>query len=123
MKWLKWQAGRQTSDYSKLLLLQLPIPLPFDLYLLKFPTGSFIRPHIDEVKWGRHYRCNVVVKPAARGGEFLVGNGAYTYLNTKFVKIFRSDKETHEVTEVLEGTRYVLSLGVVIPRIREIFRN
>lgn len=121
MRWLKWIEGRQQGDYSKMLLATFFLPIPFDLYLLKFPTGSYIDAHVDKVSWGRHFRLNIVIKKAIEGGEFKVAKVPGTFINTARVKFFRPDKVLHSVTEVHQGERLVLSLGFVIPRLKELF--
>ena len=106
----RWQRGRQQSGYDKMLLLQSLWPLPFDVYVLRFPEGSEIAPHTDPVAIGRHYRCNIVVKRAGEGGEFICKTPIFT---TRRVKIFRPDACEHSVTRVIRGSRYVLSIGWV----------
>lgn len=107
---LRWQRGRQQSGYDKMLLLQSPWPLPFDAYLLRFPTGAAIAPHTDPVSIGRHYRLNIVLKRARAGGEFVCATPIHASARIKF---FRPDACEHSVTRVTAGTRYVLSIGWV----------
>lgn len=107
---LRWREGRQRSGYDKMLLLQSAWPLPFDVYLLRFREGSEIPPHTDPVAAGRHYRCNVVVKRAKTGGEFVCAEPIFA---TRRIKLFRPDACEHSVTRVVAGTRYVLSIGWV----------
>ena len=78
------------------------------MYLLRFKTGSEITPHIDKVTSGKHYRLNIVLKPAKLGGEFVCINPIY---ETKLIKFFRPDISVHSVTKVIIGTRYLVSLG------------
>lgn len=106
----RWRGGRQRSGYEKMLLLQSPFPLPFDAYLLRFTEGSGIPPHTDPVTAGRHYRCNIVIKRAKRGGEFVCASPIFA---TRRIKLFRPDACEHSVTRVERGTRYVLSIGWV----------
>ena len=106
----RWRGGRQQSGYDKMLLLQSRYPLPFDVYLLRFGEGSGIPPHIDPVAAGRHYRCNIVLKRAKRGGEFVCSTPLFA---TERIKLFRPDACEHSVTRVERGTRYVLSIGWV----------
>jgi hypothetical protein len=106
----RWQRGRQASGYDKMLLLQSAWPLPFDLYLLRFPTGSEIKAHTDPVDAGAHYRLNLVVWRAASGGEFVCATPLYASTRIKY---FRPDQCEHGVTRVERGTRYVLSIGWV----------
>jgi len=106
----RWQTGRQRSGYDKMLLLQGMWPLPFDMYILRFPPGSEIAPHTDPVSLGRHYRLNIVLKRAASGGEFVCATPIYASAR---IKLFRPDACEHSVTRVEQGSRYVLSLGWV----------
>lgn len=109
MKWLKWQKGRQESGYDKMLLATAKWPVPFDFYLLKFPTGSKINTHVDPVATGmKHYRINIIIWRAIKGGEFV---SEQTIVDWPRIKLFRPDVVPHSVTRVEEGTRYVLSIG------------
>lgn len=106
----RWQQGRQSSGYSKMLLATLRWPIKFDAYLLKFPQGSEIAEHTDPVQQGKHYRLNIVLKAAQSGGEFQCENAI---INTSRIKLFRPDVSPHSVTRVELGTRYLLSVGWV----------
>lgn len=107
----RWQRGRQDSGYDKMLLLTAAWPLPFDSYLIRYPAGAEIPPHVDPVKAGRHYRLNVVLKASPAGGEFVCANPIYA---SKRIKLFRPDACEHSVTRVEGGSRYVFSLGWVL---------
>ena len=107
---LRWQRGRQDSGYDKMLLLQSLWPLPLDVYLLRFPTGSQIQPHVDRVESGAHYRLNLVIQRARAGGEFACSNAIH---DSPRIKLFRPDICEHSVSRVDSGTRYVLSVGWV----------
>lgn len=107
----RWQKGRQQSGYDKMLLAQSMWPLPFDLYILRFPQGAEIAPHTDPVSFGRHYRLNIVIKRAKVGGEFHCATPIYENARIKF---FRPDACEHSVSKIEEGTRYVLSIGWVL---------
>lgn len=112
--WLRWQKGRQQSGYDKMLLATARLPFTwlqgFDVYLLRFPVGSAIRPHRDEVEGGRHYRLNIILRPAKVGGVFSCTESIY---ESARIKLFRPDVSEHAVSEVLEGTRLLLSVGWV----------
>jgi hypothetical protein len=108
---LRWQSGRQKSGYDKMLLLQSMWPLPFDVYILRFPEGSEIKPHTDPVSFGRHFRLNIVLKQAKVGGEFQCKTPLF---QTKRIKFFRPDACEHSVSKLKCGTRYVLSIGWVL---------
>lgn len=107
---MKWTKGRQGTGYLKKLLLQGRWPVPFDLYLLKYPVDSLINGHKDPAEGGRHFRINLLLKKATEGGLFWKDD------EIKFgrLQFFRPDVSEHGVTKVNAGTRYVLSFGYVI---------
>ncbi|ACA87092.1 hypothetical protein [Shewanella woodyi] len=109
-KLLRWERGRQKSGYDKMLLCGAIWPIKFDTYLLKFPEGSEISPHTDKVVSGKHYRLNIVIKNAVEGGEFICANPIY---ETKRIKLFRPDVSEHQVSKIVKGNRYLLSIGWV----------
>jgi len=113
-KLFRWEAGRQISGYSKLKLLTGGFPVPFDLYLLKFPEGSKIAEHVDIVdKEFNHYRINIILKKSKMGGEFLAEHSIIDWDRLKF---FRPDIVKHSVTKVVGGSRYVLSIGFLLKK-------
>ena len=103
-----WEGGRQQSGYKKMLLCRMFVPFKFDAYLIKFPQGSEIKPHTDKVKTGRHYRLNIVLKHALKGGEFICEQPIINYSR---IKLFRPDIKQHQVVKIEKGTRYILSIG------------
>lgn len=107
----RWQVGRQKSGYDKMLLLWSFFPIPFDIYIIRYRPGSYIGPHTDENKQGKHYRMNIIIKRCAEGGEFIAKE---TILNLSRIKIFRPDITEHSVTEVKKGNRYILSIGWIV---------
>jgi hypothetical protein len=107
---INWDVGRQQSGYLKKLILSSKIPLPFDVYLLKFPTGAEIKTHTDKVESGKHYRLNIILKKSV-GGDFICQN---PIINFSRIKFFRPDISEHAVTKIISGTRYVLSIGFVL---------
>ncbi len=111
MNWLHWNKGRQDTGYEKMLLLGAIWPIRFDFYLLRFKKGQYIPAHIDAVESGKHYRLNVIIKTALEGGDFVCENPIYT---SKRINLFRSDLSEHSVTEIIIGSRYVLSLGWIL---------
>lgn len=106
--WLRWRVGRQNSGYEKLLIVGARWPVKIDLYLLKFPEGSEIPEHTDNTDSGRHFRLNIVLVRATKGGEFRCRSPIY---ESSRIKFFRPDLSPHAVEKVVKGTRYVLSLG------------
>lgn len=91
-----------------MLLLFCKWGLKFDVYLLRFHQGSEIPAHTDPVKAGRHYRLNIVLVNAQKGGEFHCSNPIF---ETKRIKLFRPDISEHSVTKVEMGRRYLISIG------------
>lgn len=110
-RWLRWESGRQGTGYDKLLLATGPLPVPFDCYLLRFPPGTEVPPHRDALETGRHYRLNVVLRGAERGGEFVCSDPLFA---SRHIKLFRPDRSVHAVTRVEGRTRWVLSVGWVL---------
>ena len=107
-KCFRWQVGRQKSGYDKMLLLTGKIPVPFDVYILRFPVESEILEHVDAVESGDHYRLNIIIKKAKSGGLFFCTNSVF---ETERIKLFRPDISKHSVSKIIAGTRYVLSIG------------
>jgi hypothetical protein len=112
MKFLQWEQGRQGTGYERLTLIVGGF-LPLDLHILRYRPGDHVPPHTDPVEFGRHYRLNIILTKA-KGGEFHCAN---TIFETSRIKLFRPDLEEHSVTLVTRGTRYVLSIGWVLPEL------
>ena len=107
MKLFRWEEGRQRSGYFKMLLAQSK-RFKFDCYLLKYVKGSIISLHNDPVDEGEHHRINIIVKKPKRGGHFWCEEGGNN--DSRFI-YFRPDIHDHCVSEITEGSRYVLSIG------------
>jgi len=106
----KWELGRANTGYSKLLLYQSD-RFKFDIYLLKYPTGSSLDWHTDPctLEGYNHWRFNFTLKRAKAGG---VCQTIYppTWSGWRCY-FFRPDENMHRVTKIEAGTRYVLSFG------------
>ena len=107
----RWRMGRQGSGYEKFLLFANPLLVPFDCYLLRFRPGSYVPGHVDKVDGRKHFRVNIILKPAKTGGEFTCSDPIF--VNDR-IKFFRPDQSRHAVSEIKEGTRFVLSFGWVL---------
>ncbi len=103
-KRFRFEKGRQLSGYDKMLLW----PIKFDVYILRFPEGSEVPAHTDNVAAGKHFRLNIVLKKARTGGEFICAQPIY---ESARIKLFRPDVCEHQVTKVISGNRYLLSIG------------
>lgn len=91
-----------------------------DGYLLHYPPGSRVPPHVDPVADGRHWRLNLVLVPAGPGpadGGFVCpfSRRHRPLILTPRLALFRSDRVIHAVTPCRRD-RFVLSLGFVFPR-------
>ena len=110
-KAFRWDKGRQGTGYDKMLLITSYCPIPFDSYIIRYPEGSEIPPHIDSVQSGKHYRLNIVIKDCKQGGEFICKNLIF---ETKRIKFFRPDISEHSVSKVIKGNRYIFSIGWIL---------
>jgi hypothetical protein len=93
-----------------MLLATARFPLPFDLYLLRYPRGSSVPVHVDPVDEKRHFRVNIILREAHVGGHFRCTRPIF---ETRRIKVFRPDVSEHSVSEIEQGSRLVLSLGWV----------
>jgi hypothetical protein len=117
MKFFTWEPGRQDTGYQRLRVIHWGFPnwlkkraLGIDLYVLRYPAGSYLPVHTDPVPGYRHFRFNVVMKQSKSGGKFLCDN---TIFNTGRIKLFQSDLP-HSLTPIESGVRYVLSFGICL---------
>lgn len=81
--------------------------LPIDLYLLRYRVGECAATHTDQTGH-KTYRVNIILRFATIGGDFY----GKTIANLGWLKIFRSDRDSHGVTPVTKGVRYVISFGL-----------
>lgn len=105
---VNWVEGRQSTGYYKCLLASL-IPY-FDLYLLKYDTGSYIPPHKDSTEGREHFRMNIILRKT-KGGDFSCKGPTILNVFNRII-LFRPDLYEHQLSKVEQGTRYVLSLGL-----------
>ena len=106
----KWNKGRQATGYDVFTLIQSEY-LALDCHILKYPTDSCIKPHVDKSEGGKHYRLNVELWSAKQGGKF---KGQTIFSIFDKVHFVRPDKCEHEVTKIEKGSRWVLSIGKVV---------
>lgn len=115
-EWLRWVDGRQGGDYQRMLLLRSKL-LKFDFYLLRLPTGSVVRPHIDRVPDGfEHHRINVTLREATSGGITFIDPKVVSREKSEYERApkhyrFRPDIHRHHVTKVEAGSVLLLSFG------------
>ena len=113
---MKWELGRQNTGYEKLKLFSF---WRFDAYILRFKPGAYVDYHRDRINFPRerkHFRLNILLKDCEIGGRFLVAHPCR--LEARSIRcrfhLFRPDLIPHAISEVLVGTKYILSLGVAI---------
>jgi len=104
-----WEEGRQQSGYYKMCLARGKF---WDLYILKYAKGAYIKRHFDYVPDGyEHHRINFTLLRAEQGGTFFkMVKGKKIYFSSRFAN-FRPDIEIHGVSKIAKGARYVLSIG------------
>ena len=122
--------GRQATGYVKaafgdvpelaglrarsLAALGMATDTPHDAYLLAYPTGSSIPPHVDLVADGwRHLRLNAVIMQASQGGELTI-DGIVVPLAVGQAVVFSPDREVHAVSEIVHGERLLWSVGCLL---------
>ncbi|MEE4300687.1 MAG: 2OG-Fe(II) oxygenase [Pseudomonadales bacterium] len=80
-------------------------------YLVRYPTGHGVLPHVDGVARGRLYELNcVLVKPRA-GGEFRCERTIFDLFGR--IVLFRPDLHEHHVTRIEGGHRLLLSFALL----------
>ena len=107
---MKWTKGRQGTGYFKMKLFESR-KFHFDCYILRFPKGSKLITHVDKVNsdW-EHHRFNFILKKAKVGGVFHAWFMPRKKRNARWYR-FRPDIHPHGMTPIVEGSRYVLSIG------------
>lgn len=107
MSIIKWKKGRLDNvKYYKSKLWEFKfLGMGFDAYVLKYPVGTFLIPHKDEVKNGNHYRLNLSLK-----GKSIFDSESYIF-KSKILNIFRPDLNIHSLFALTKT--YKLSLGYV----------
>lgn len=119
-----WEPGRQGGGYHKRnienlrpmrrivvrALAELGEPTLYDAWLMRYPSGSSIPPHIDpQISGMQHVRLNAIIN---RGfGGLLRVSEVDLPLDEGDAYIFRPDLVKHEVGIIETGTRLVLSVG------------
>lgn len=106
----KWIEGRQGTGYYKLPLL---IFLSFDSYILKYCEGSYIPAHKDYLHNYNHYRLNIELCKAKKGGVFSCKKQIFNWWR---INLFRPDLYSHSVSPIEKGIRYILSFGLGIKK-------
>lgn len=80
------------------------------IYLVRYPAGHAIVPHVDMVSEGRLYKLNwVLIKPES-GGEFRCERTIFNLFGR--IILFRPDLYRHQVSRIERGRRLLLSFAL-----------
>ncbi len=80
-----------------------------NVYLVRYPEGHRVAPHLDMVSEGRLYKFNCVLKKPRAGGEFACEKNLLNLANRLI--LFRPDLHQHEVSRIERGSRWLLSFA------------
>ena len=112
----KWTNGCFGQGYSKMSILRF---VRFNVELIKLPEGSYIKPHFDApyrsyrefpYRTYHHVKMNFNLQNS-EGGDFICQG---SHINNRFLAIYEPDRHEHSFEEVSKGTKFILSLGVLI---------
>lgn len=83
-----------------------------NIYLVRYPEGHKVGPHLDMIAKGRLYKLNcVLVKPKV-GGEFVCERNLFNLAGR--VILFRPDLYQHHVEKIQRGNRWLLSFALTV---------
>jgi len=80
------------------------------IYLVRYPAGHAIAPHVDMVSEGRLYKLNCVLIKPESGGEFSCERSIFNLFGR--IILFRPDLYRHEVSRIERGRRWLLSFAL-----------
>ncbi|WP_166254977.1 2OG-Fe(II) oxygenase [Marinobacter salicampi] len=78
-------------------------------YLVRYPEGHKVVPHVDMVSGGRLYKLNCVLAKPRSGGEFICEKNIFNLFGR--VILFRPDLHQHRVSRIERGNRWLLSFA------------
>lgn len=81
-----------------------------NIYLVRYPEGHKVGPHLDMIARGRLYKLNCVLKKPRAGGRFLCERNVLNLFGR--VILFRPDLYQHQVTRIESGNRWLLSFAL-----------
>lgn len=81
-----------------------------NVYLVRYPEGHRVAPHLDMIAKGRLFKLNcVLVKPRA-GGDFVCEKNIVNLFGR--IILFRPDLYQHRVERIERGNRWLLSFAL-----------
>jgi len=81
-----------------------------NIYLVRYPQGHKVVPHIDMISEGRLYKLNCVLAKPKAGGEFICEKNIFNLFGR--VYLFRPDLHQHRVSKIERGSRWLLSFAL-----------
>ena len=84
----------------------------FNVYLVRYPEGHKVAPHLDMISEGRLYKLNCVLKKPKQGGEFVCERNLFN-LGGRLI-LFRPDLYQHRVEKIQRGNRWLLSFALTV---------
>ncbi|SFR43985.1 hypothetical protein SAMN04488073_1264 [Marinobacter gudaonensis] len=99
-----------TSQVKTRVLLQSK---RLSIYLVHYPEGHRVVPHIDMVAHGRLYKLNLVLKQPRSGGQFICERNIFNLIGRAY--LFRPDLYQHQVSRIEKGNRWLLSFALTTP--------
>lgn len=80
-----------------------------NVYLVRYPEGHKIVPHVDMVSAGRLFKLNCVLVKPKEGGEFICEKNMVNLFGRLI--LFRPDLHQHRVSHIKRGNRWLLSFA------------
>ena len=80
------------------------------VYLVRYPEGHKVVPHVNMVYEGRLYKLNCVLVEPKTGGEFVCEKNVFNLFGR--VILFRPDLYQHRVSKIERGNRWLLSFAL-----------
>lgn len=108
LKMWRWGNDKFATGYRIFTLFHSKT-LGIDLYLFRYPEGSFIPKHKDPKTNGPTTRINLELRKAQQGGVFKCKRKWSLFDR---LHVFRADRDYHSVSKIEKGSRWVLSLGI-----------
>jgi hypothetical protein len=81
-----------------------------NIYLVSYPEGHQVRPHVDMVARGKLYKLNCVLARPQSGGTFVCEKKLFDLFGR--VVLFRPDLYEHQVEKITRGKRLLLSFAL-----------
>lgn len=108
-----WRWGNDTYDTGyRIFTLFFSKLLGMDIYLFHYKQGSYIPKHKDPSKGKRMYRLNFEIIKSDKGGQFICNKMIWHWRDR--IYFFRADDSYHKVTPIEQGSRWVLSFGILL---------